>query len=69
MTMLRPISCRIRRARTVVTIAPIRVLRGHALRRVHSMVLEWAALHQEELLADWNLCKSLRTPQPIEPLE
>ncbi len=53
----------------VVTIAPIRVLRGHAPKRVLSMALEWAALHQEELLADWNLCKSLRTPYPIEPLE
>lgn len=53
----------------VVGIAPIRVLKGQAPKRVLSMVLEWAALHQEELLADWQLCKTLQTPQPIQPLE
>ena len=53
----------------VVSISPIRVIRGQAPKRVNSMVLEWAALHQEELLADWKLCKALQTPHPIEPLE
>jgi hypothetical protein len=53
----------------LVGIAPIRVLQGHAPKRVLSMVLEWAALHQEELLADWQLCQTLRAPQPIPPLE
>jgi hypothetical protein len=38
----------------IVGIAPIRILRGNASKRVISMVLEWAALHQEELLADWG---------------
>ena len=33
------------------------------------MILEWTALHQEELLQDWELCASLQTPFPIEPLE
>ena len=53
----------------IVGIAPIRILKGQAPKRVHSMALEWAALHQEELLADWKLCQSLQNPQPIEPLE
>lgn len=33
------------------------------------MVLEWTALHQEELLLDWELCKNLQPPVTIEPLE
>jgi hypothetical protein len=53
----------------IVGIAPIRILKGQAPNRVCSMVLEWAALRQEELLSDWKLCKSLQTPFPIEPLE
>jgi hypothetical protein len=53
----------------VVGIMPIRILKGNAPRRVQSMVLEWAALHQEELSADWQLCKALQQPHLIEPLE
>ena len=53
----------------VVGIAPIKILRGSAPKRVISLVLEWAALHQEELMADWALCKALQSPQPIQPLE
>lgn len=36
----------------VVGISPIVILEGSAPNRVRSMVLEWAALHQQELLAD-----------------
>lgn len=53
----------------VVAIVPIKMLRGEASQRMQSMVLEWAALHQEELLANWRSCKSMRPPKPIAPLE
>lgn len=53
----------------VVGVVPIKLLRGRAPQRMQSMVLEWAALHQEELLANWRRCKSMRAPKPIEPLE
>lgn len=33
----------------LVSISPI-IMQGHAPSRVRSMVLEWAALHQQELL-------------------
>ncbi|CAN5836666.1 hypothetical protein BH23GEM5_BH23GEM5_23900 [soil metagenome] len=36
----------------VVGISPIRILDGQAPNRVRSMVLEWSALHQTELLDD-----------------
>jgi hypothetical protein len=53
----------------VVAISPIRVLEGRASSRVQSMVLEWAALHQEELLLDWERCRNAEAPLPIEPLD
>ena len=53
----------------IVGITPIKVLHGDAHQRMKSMVLEWAALHQEELFENWGLCKTLRTPKSIAPLE
>jgi hypothetical protein len=53
----------------IVGIQPITILRGHAPQRVRSMVLEWAALHQQELLADWQRCRNAEAPLPIAPLE
>jgi hypothetical protein len=53
----------------VVAIAPIMILAGSAPFRVRSMVLEWAALHQSELVQDWERCQSGQAPVPIVPLE
>ena len=53
----------------VITISPIKIIKGDASKRVKSMVLEWTALHQEELLRDWELCKNMLPPFAIEPLE
>ena len=52
-----------------VAVQPIQILEGQLPRRALSLVLEWAALHQEELLNNWN---SARVEQPlnkIKPLE
>jgi hypothetical protein len=53
----------------LVGISPIRIISGHAPARVRSMVLEWAALHQDDLIADWAHCQRGEAPLPIEPLE
>jgi hypothetical protein len=53
----------------IIAINPIKIIKGEAPRRVKSMVLEWAALHQEELLLDWEMCKTMRQPVAIEPLD
>ncbi len=53
----------------IVGIEPIRILEGQTPNRVRSMVLEWTALHQQELLDDWNRCRRGETPLPVEPLE
>jgi len=33
------------------------------------LVEAWAELHEEELLADWNLLQEGRRPAPITPLQ
>jgi uncharacterized membrane protein len=53
----------------VITISPIKIIKGNAPKRVKSMVLEWSALHQEELMNDWELCKAMQSPVAIEALE
>jgi hypothetical protein len=51
-----------------VGISPIRVLEGDAPGRVRSMALERAALHQNELLADWERCRRGEHTVAIAPL-
>ncbi len=52
-----------------VGISPIRILYGKAPNRVQSMVLEWAALHQEELMKDWDRCRKGEPVKAIAPLD
>ena len=53
----------------VVGISRIKIMYGAIPSRVRSMVLEWAALHQQELLEDWERCQAGEPPVPIEGLE
>lgn len=42
---------------------------GHLPPKVLGMVIEWAAIHKEELLEDWNLLYNHQKPKKIKPLE
>jgi hypothetical protein len=53
----------------MIGINPIGVLHGTLERRALSMVLEWAALHQEELLTNWKLLEADRMLAKITPLD
>lgn len=53
----------------LIDIRTLEILKGSLPRRALSMVLEWASLHRQELLDDWNLCQSREHPRKIEPLE
>ena len=53
----------------VIAIESQLVLEGSFPRRALGLVIEWAELHQPELLADWELCRARRRPQKIAPLE
>ncbi len=41
---------------------------GEMPRRALELVLDWAELHQAELLEDWRLCQDKQHPIPIAPL-
>jgi hypothetical protein len=42
---------------------------GALPRRAGQLVLDWAELHQAELLVDWDLCQANQHPHPIAPLK
>ena len=43
--------------------------RGQLPRRAHALVLEWAAMHRNELMEDWELCEHKQQPKMISPLD
>jgi len=45
------------------------VFSGRLLPRVTGLVIEWATLHQQELLADWDRARAREELQKIAPLE
>lgn len=54
--------------KATVDIQNLRVLEGQLPRRALNLVLDWAELHRQELLEDWNLCQEKDHPKPIAPL-
>lgn len=52
-----------------VGINPITVLYGGLPRRAESMVIEWAARYQRELMEDWHRLRNDQPAQKIEPLD
>ena len=53
----------------IYRLAPIELLAGGLPRRQQRLVEAWAELHEDDLLADWELLQLGRKPLPIEPLE
>ncbi len=51
-----------------VGIDPITFLEGKLSNRALSMVLEWAALHQRELMRNWQRLRNDQGVEKIEPL-
>jgi hypothetical protein len=45
------------------------VLEGKLSPRVLGLVVEWAALHRQELLDDWESARREEPLQPIAPLD
>jgi hypothetical protein len=52
----------------LIDIRTLAVLRGELPSRAMALVLEWAQLHRDELMKDWNLCAHNQRPQSILPL-
>jgi hypothetical protein len=48
---------------------PIELLAGSLPPRQTRLVIAWAELHQQELVADWNRLQDGEEPWPIRPLQ
>jgi hypothetical protein len=51
-----------------IGIRPLALIEGHLPPKVLGQVFEWAALHQEELIADWELASAHQPTNKIPPL-
>ena len=54
--------------RASIAIENLSVLEGGLPSRVLGYVVEWASLHKDELMDDWNMIKSTGKYVKIEPL-
>jgi hypothetical protein len=55
--------------KATVDIKLLSITSGELPRRAQELVLDWAELHQQELLEDWQLCMTKQQPKPIAPLK
>ena len=55
--------------RAVINIRTLAVIEGKLPRRALELVQDWAELHRDELLKDWDLCQQHQQPEAIKPLE
>lgn len=53
----------------VVNIRTLELTDGKLPRRALELVRDWAELHQDELMRDWDLCQQHQQPLEIAPLE
>lgn len=54
--------------RGVFSIHDLKLIEGKLPKRIISFILEWAFLHREELLNDWNLAMKELPLNKIKPL-
>ena len=52
-----------------VAIRNFELIDGRLPPKVLGMVVEWAAAHQPELMADWELAEKQQRPEKIKPLK
>jgi Domain of unknown function (DUF4160) len=52
-----------------INIQTFEVMEGELKRKPLKAVLDWARLHQSELMTNWDLCRRDQTPNQIAPLE
>ena len=52
-----------------ISIETLEMLAGSLPPRAFVLVLDWAALHRQELREDWELCRRKEQPRRIQPLD
>lgn len=53
----------------VFRLEPVDLIAGSLPRRQRRLVEAWAELHEDELMADWELLQAGELPNPIHPLD
>ncbi len=54
--------------KVVIEIGSLRVLEGQFPPRALGLVVEWASMHQDQLLRDWELARENQPLERIAPL-
>jgi len=55
--------------KATVNIQTCEFIEGNIPRKQQKLILAWAELHQEELMANWNLVMNGESPFKIQPLQ
>lgn len=55
--------------KAVVDIKNCEIIEGELPRKKERLILAWMEIHQEELLADWELASNGELPFKIDPLK
>lgn len=55
--------------KALISIENFTVLEGKLKPRAFGLVIEWASMHQAELMNDWELARQHAKLQKIQPLE
>lgn len=55
--------------KSIVDIHTCEVIEGNLPKKQTKLVLAWAELHQDELIANWNLVMNGEEPFKIQPLQ
>ena len=55
--------------KATIDIEKLEIIEGNLPRRALELILDWAELHQIELVNDWNLCLAKKQPKKIDPLK
>jgi len=53
----------------LITIHSLSVLAGRLPPRAMGLVIEWATIHQQELIEDWRRAQAQQPLQKVDPLE
>ena len=55
--------------KALINIENLSILEGKLTPRILGLVIEWAAIHQRELLENWQRAREQNPLEKIEPLE
>lgn len=50
------------------SIDPLEIMGGNLPPRIHGIIIEWALLHKEELMDNWNKLRNEKSIKKIKPL-